>query len=102
RDAAAGARSSSRASDVPERFSQAVCVALIVSAVVAIALLFGWSLRLPFAKITALDRVLMFLAGLAAILLAVSPSARTTARSWMASPVGIFTALTLFAVAMSF
>lgn len=83
-------------------FSRALGFALLAASVVAVAILFGWSLHLPFLRITRFDRALLIVVSLAAIFLAVSPPARTTARSFMASPVGILAALTLFAVAMSF
>ena len=69
---------------------------------VLVAILFGWTLRLPFLKITNLDRVLWLAGALSAALLAVSARARATARAWISSPAGILALLTLFAVVMSF
>ena len=73
-----------------------------VVAVVLVAILFGWTLRLPFIKITNLDRVLWLSAGLSAAWLATSSRARQTSRAWISSPPGILALLTLFAVVMSF
>jgi hypothetical protein len=87
---------------------RALAAALAVSCSVLIALLFGWSLRLTndgvdgvWLKITSLDRVLVLAVGLTLALAAVSPRARATARSWLASPVGMLTLVTVFAFAMS-
>jgi hypothetical protein len=82
--------------------SRALAAALIICAVLTVAVLFGWSLRLPFAKITNFERLLLFTVAFGALLLATSPDARTTARAWVSHPVGILTLLTVFAVAMSF
>jgi hypothetical protein len=87
---------------VARGFSRAMAVALIICAVFTVAVLFGWSLRLPFAKITNFERLLLFTIAFGALLLATSPVARATARAWISQPVGILTLLTVFAVAMSF
>jgi hypothetical protein len=76
--------------------------ALVLSSVVLVAILFGWSVRLPFLRITRLDRLLGLVAALSVALLAVSPRARATARDWTSSPIGMLTLLVLFAIAMSF
>ncbi len=74
---------------------------LAASCAVLVAILFGWTVRLPYLKITSLDRVLLLVATLTIALLALSARARATARAWTWSPVGMLTALTLFAAAMS-
>ena len=89
----------------PDRFPRAVrivTIGIVASCGTLIALLLGWSLRLPFLKITSFDRVFLLIAALSAGLLVMSPRARRTARQWSASPVAILTLLTLFAVVMSF
>jgi hypothetical protein len=69
---------------------------------VLVAMVLGWTMRLPFLKITSPDRVAWLVAGLSAAWLAVSRRARETTRAWIASPPGILALLTLFAVVMSF
>ena len=88
--------------------ARVLAAALLVSCSVLIALLLGWSLRLTsedgdgvWLKITSLDRVVILAAGLTLALAAISPRARATARSWLASPVGMLTLVTIFAFAMS-
>lgn len=82
-----------------------LAAALLVSCVVLIALLFGWSLRVTgervWITITSLDRVVILAVGLTIALAAVSPRARATARSCLASPVGMLSLVTVFAFAMS-
>jgi hypothetical protein len=69
---------------------------------VTLMLLLGWSIRLPGLRITSLARVLALDAIVSATALAVSSRARATAYRWFTSPVGFFSAMTLFAVVMSF
>ena len=70
--------------------------------VVIMALLLGFSIRLPGIKITSLPRVLIVCATAGAVVLAVSRDLREAARRWLSSPAGIFSAITLFAIVMSF
>jgi hypothetical protein len=70
-------------------------------AAVIIALLLGFSIRLPGIKITSLSRVLLICAAGVAIALAVSRESREAARRWLLSYAGIFSAITLFAFVMS-
>lgn len=94
--------SQERSSSVAARL---IAAALLVSWAVLIALLFGWSLRVAgegvWLKITSLDRAVILAAALTLALAAISPRARATARSWMASPVGMLSLVTVFAFAMS-
>ena len=69
---------------------------------VVLALLLGFSIRLPGIKITSLSRALVVCAAAGAIALAVSRDLREAARRWLSSPAGIFSAITLFAMVMSF
>jgi hypothetical protein len=83
----------------PLRMTWAV---VAIAGVVISALLLGWSIRLPGLRITSFPRALAVAAGAGAIFLAVSARARLTLRGWLASPAGLFSAITLFAVFMSF
>lgn len=76
-------------------------VAFLLAAVV-VALLLGWTIRLPGLKIASLWRALVVLAAAGAAALAVSPHVRDTSRRWLASPAGIFSAITMFGIVMSF
>ena len=98
----AGLKARAATEIVARGLSRALTAALIVSGVLTVAVLFGWSMRQPFVKITNFERLLSFTVAFAALLLAASPRARTTARAWMSHPVGILTLITVFAAAMSF
>jgi hypothetical protein len=82
--------------------ARGLSLALVASVLLTVAVLFGWSLRLPVVKITNFDRLLLFTVTFAVLLLATAPRARATAQAWMSHPAGIVTLLTVFAVAMSF
>ena len=96
------ARPKALATDSGGRATQAVGIALVIATIVAIALLFGWSLHLSFVKVTSFDRAALVVVILSLALLVLSADARRTAREIVGSPVAILTALTCFAVAMSF
>jgi hypothetical protein len=66
-----------------------------------VALAFGWTLRLPFLKITSFARLLWFAIAIAVVLLAISAEARAATTRWWSHPVGMLTGLTLFAIVMS-
>ena len=72
------------------------------SCVMLVAMVFGWTLRLPFLKITSFSRVLWIVIALGAVLLTISPEARSAAKRWWSHPVGMLSTLTLFAIVMSF
>jgi len=76
--------------------------ALAIACAVLIAMLFGWSVRLPLLRITSFDRLLALITVLLAAWLAASPRARGTVHEWTSSSAGILALLALFAVAMSF
>ncbi len=80
----------------------AIRMLLVIGSVLVVALLLGWSIRLPGVKITSFARALVVASGVSAILLALSPRARATTRRSLASPAGFFSVLTLFAIVMSF
>jgi len=75
---------------------------LVVAAAVIVTLLLGFSIRLPGIKITSLSRALLVCAGCGAIVLAASRRTREAARQRLLSPAGVFSAITLFAIVMSF
>jgi hypothetical protein len=87
-----------------ERPAPHVWLLLVVAmpAALLLAIMLGWSVRLPFVKITSVSRLLMVTAGAALVVLATSREARARCRAWMASPVAVFTMITIFAIAMSF
>jgi hypothetical protein len=74
----------------------------VAAATVIVALLLGFSIRLPGIKITSLSRVLLvYLLALVAAM-AGSKSFRETARRWLLSPAGLFSGIVLFSIVMSF
>jgi hypothetical protein len=78
-------------------------MAVVIACWVAvILLLLGKSIRLPGLRITEFSRALVIASSASAVLLAVSAAARAALRHWLASPAGIFSIITAFAVAMSF
>ena len=79
----------------------ALSFAGIAALAVIVALLLGYSIRLPGIKVTSLSRVLGFCAIAGGIALGISRDARERARRWLLSPAGIFSAVTLFAFVMS-
>jgi hypothetical protein len=75
---------------------------LVVAAALIVTLLLGFSIPLPGIKITSLSRALLFCAVGGAIVLAASRRTREAARQRLLSPAGVFSAITLFAIVMSF
>jgi hypothetical protein len=75
--------------------------AIVGSAVVLIALLFGWSIRLPGLKVASFPRALAMATIACAVAVIASPRARAGIRQWLATPVGLFATVTLFAIVMS-
>jgi hypothetical protein len=84
------------------RGERVVGLLFAASAALLVALMFGWTVRLPVLKITSVPRLGWVVSAIAAAWLAISPSARVMVRRWLASPTGIFAVLTLFAILMSF
>jgi hypothetical protein len=74
----------------------------LACAAMLVAVLLGWTVRLPLIKITSLSRLIAVMTAVALALLATSRDARTKLAAWVASPVGFFTIVLIFAVAMSF
>jgi hypothetical protein len=75
---------------------------LVTPVAVIIALLLGFSIRLPGIKITSLSRVLLVYVVACAAAIAGSKSFRDTARRWLLSPAGLFSGIVLFSIVMSF
>jgi hypothetical protein len=66
-----------------------------------VALLLGWSIRVPGLRITELWRTAIVAVLVTAALLVASQPSRAAMRAWLASPAGIFSVITLFSVLMS-
>ena len=79
----------------------AAMIGLLAPLALLVALLLGWTIRLPGLKIASFPRALVVVAGLGALALLVSPSTRRAARRWLATPAGFFTLVALFAIVMS-
>src|SRR5262249_16275064 len=77
-------------------------LALTLFAGVVLALLLGYSIRLPGLKITSFSRTIAVGSAGGALLLIVSRSARAACAAWLRSPSAWLVLSTLFAVAMSF
>jgi hypothetical protein len=67
-----------------------------------LALLLGFSVRLPGLKIASLSRTLVVTCAAGVVLLAASRGTRAAARRWAVSLQGFFTLITVFAIVMSF
>ena len=79
-----------------------VTVAGVGAIAVVLALLLGWTIRLPGLKITSLPRALVVAGVTVVAVLAASREARERLMAWIRSPPGVFSLLTLFAIVMSF
>jgi len=75
---------------------------IVAAAGLIIALLLGFSIRLPGIKITSLSRALVVCAAAGAIVLSASRRSREAASQRLLTPAGVFSAITLFAIVMSF
>jgi hypothetical protein len=84
------------------RYRRAIPMCTLAWIAIVIALLLGYSIRLPGIKITSLSRTLALGAVAAAALFAVSRRARGTAIEWLKTPAAFFVLTTVFAIAMSF
>ena len=74
---------------------------LAAAGAMLVALAFGWTLRLPFLKVTSFERLLWIAIAMAVVLLAISAEARAATTRWWSHPIGMLTGLTLFAIVMS-
>src|SRR5262245_29107040 len=83
------------------RFSTWLSYLLAAAGAMLVALAFGWTLRLPFFKITSFARLLWIAVAITVVLLATSVEARAATKRWWSHPIGMLTGLTLFAIVMS-
>jgi hypothetical protein len=83
------------------RFTTWLSYLLAAAGALLVALAFGWTLRLPFLKITSFARLLWIAIAMAVVLLAISAEARQATTRWWSHPVGMLAGLTLFAIVMS-
>jgi hypothetical protein len=99
----AGLRPPGNAEHVPaSRMETIFRVGVIVCWLIVVMLLSGWSIRASALRITSVSRALAIAIVASAIFFAASRRTRVTTRRWLASPAGIFSAITLFALVMSF
>ena len=83
------------------RFATWLAYVLAAAGAMLVALAFGWTLRLPFLKITSFARLLWIAIAMAVVLLAISAEARAATTRWWSHPVGMLTGVTFFAIVMS-
>jgi len=83
------------------RFTTWLAYVLAAAGAMLVALAFGWTLRLPFLKITSFARLLWIAIAMTVVLLAISAEARAATTRWWSHPAGMLTGLTLFAIVMS-
>ncbi|HEX7136710.1 MAG TPA: hypothetical protein VF219_02645 [Vicinamibacterales bacterium] len=81
---------------------RALLAAAVAAEAVVIALLLGFTIRLPFLRITSLARTLVVVSIGAAVVLSISRDARDHLRAWASSVPGVVALMTVFAVVMSF
>jgi hypothetical protein len=91
-----------RGLDKWSRWALLPLIALAVSAGVVVALLMGYTVRLPGLKITSFSRALLVTCVIGGALLATSAGTRRAAGRWLSSLPGFFTLVTLFGIVMSF
>jgi hypothetical protein len=85
----------------PALHEKARFVGILVSFALLVALLFGWSIRLPILKVTSFSRALLMIAVGWALVLMMSAETRRAVRGWLATPAGFFTLVAVFAIVMS-
>jgi hypothetical protein len=86
----------------PRGIRAALVVTAATALAIIVALLLGFSIRLPGLKITSLGRALAVAVVAAAATIAFSRAVRRDVAAWLRTPAGFFALLTLFAIAMSF
>jgi hypothetical protein len=96
----AGFRAATVLSPKPVRL-ELIAAAATAEAIV-IALLLGFTIRLPFLRITSLSRTLVIVSVGATLVLTFSRDARNRFRVWAWSVPGVFALITVFAIVMSF
>jgi hypothetical protein len=80
---------------------RATFVGFLATLALLIALLLGYTIRLPILKVASFPRALIVVAALWAIALAASPYVRRAVAQWLATPAGFFTLIAVFAIVMS-
>jgi len=83
------------------RFAAWFTAAAVAAKVMVLALLFGWTLRLPMLQITSVGRTVLVAAALALAALASSREVRSAMRRWLERPAAILTLITVFGAVMS-
>jgi hypothetical protein len=83
------------------RFAAWFTAAAVAAKVIVLALLFGWTLRLPVLQITNLGRTVLVAAALAAAALVGARDVRAAVRRWLEQPAAILSLLTIFGAVMS-
>jgi hypothetical protein len=61
---------------------------LAAAGAMLVALAFGWTLRLPFLKVTSFERLLWIAIAMAVVLLAISAETRAATTRWWSHPIG--------------
>jgi len=87
---------------LPVPYARVYALVWVLIAAVIVMLLLGWSIRLPGLRITSLPRALLIATVAGAASVGLSARMRAVTSRWFASPAGVFSAITLFAVVMSF
>jgi hypothetical protein len=83
------------------RFAAWFTAAAVAAKVILLALLFGWTLRLPLLQITNFGRTVLVAAALAVAALACSREVRSAVWRWLQQPAAILTLIASFGAAMS-
>ena len=79
----------------------ATLIGFLITLALLIALLLGYTIRLPLLRVTSFPRALLVIAALWAIALAASAHLRRAVAQWLATPAGFFTVIAVFAIVMS-
>jgi len=96
-----GGRPSGRPSDGLKPVAYTALIALVGSMGLLVALVLGWTIRLPVLKVANFPRALLVVAALWGIVLATSAHLRRVIAQWLATPAGFFTLIAVFAIVMS-
>ena len=83
------------------RFASWFTTAAVVMMLLLVALLFGWSIRLPLLKVTSLGRAALGAAALGTIALAGSRAVRAATRRWFEQPAAILSLIAASAMVLS-
>jgi hypothetical protein len=83
------------------RFAAWFTAAAVAAKMIALALLFGWTLRLPMLQVTSVGRTILVAAALAVVALGCSRDVRSAVWRWLQQPAAILWLLTVFGAALS-